>query len=116
MRTSADGQQRYSKLCLVDLAGSERQDKVRHTLILLCCMAGHSRVYSRVPCALQRLRRVIDAQTGADGLTAEEGKQINRSLSALGDVISALTGCLQQAKQHRALLLHQTRHEALRHI
>ena len=95
MRTFADGQQRYSKLCLVDLAGSERQDKVSHTLLLLQrCMPGHLHVYSTLTRSIAGVHRVANAQTAAEGLTAEEGKQINKSLSALGNVISALTGCL----------------------
>ncbi len=33
----------------------------------------------------------LGLQTAAEGLTMEEGKQINRSLSALSNVVQALT-------------------------
>ena len=90
MRTFAGGQQRYSKLCLVDLAGSERQDKVSW---LYACADLDSR-WDTTPygCNLQKVRMRGCLQTAAEGLTAEEGKQINKSLSALGNVIGALTG------------------------
>ena len=52
VRTSADGQQRYSKLCLVDLAGSERQDKVSNELLLRGCAPGLLRAYSTLTCDL----------------------------------------------------------------
>ncbi len=57
-------------------------------------MAVHLHGLTTLTCALRGLICVIVAQTAADGLTAEEGKQINKSLSALGNVISALTGDL----------------------
>ena len=73
------------KLYLVDLAGSE---KVGHTLrgksVISSVMFFSSRVYLHSRSLFQV------SKTGAAGAVLDEAKNINKSLSALGNVISAL--------------------------
>lgn len=68
------------KLYLVDLAGSE---KVRFFAYNCTCSCDVER-YSSVLLWLQV------SKTGAEGTVLDEAKNINKSLSALGNVISAL--------------------------
>jgi kinesin family protein 5 len=65
------------KLYLVDLAGSEKVSKTNQLLVSFVNL-------SRIILIFQV------SKTGAEGTVLDEAKNINKSLSALGNVISAL--------------------------
>lgn len=66
------------KLYLVDLAGSEKVRSTQH--------AGHHMTADANRGALLQV-----SKTGAEGAVLDEAKNINKSLSALGNVIAALS-------------------------
>lgn len=73
-----------SKLCLVDLAGSEKVLSLFFFFLLFV---------SSFPFQV--------GKTGASGTTLDEARNINLSLSALGNVINALTdGKVEKKKNH----------------
>ena len=83
----------YGKLSIVDLAGSERQSKT------LASGKRESR------CVLHALSPITPSIRGGrhpyPGLTSKEGSLINKSLSALGNVIAALTETRAQHVPYR---------------
>jgi Kinesin motor domain len=94
-RTPDTARTSHSRLMLCDLAGSERQKMVRvcwhmeHACADL--HAGHL-LHSQAVYATNSAAARCALQTAAEGLALEEGKQINRSLSALSNVVQTLTG------------------------
>lgn len=74
------------KLYLVDLAGSEKVRKlllinIMWTIVLIACFS----VFTQEFFCEQQV-----SKTGAEGAVLDEAKNINKSLSSLGNVISAL--------------------------
>ncbi len=76
-----DGCMLHSKLCLVDLAGARMLAATRRAVV------------SRRPLKLNACRAGSERQdrTHADSLTLDEGRMINKSLSAVSNVVCALT-------------------------
>lgn len=74
-----DGSKKTGKFFLVDLAGSETVNKTSEC--------------SAVPCSevLPAIELMLVTYTEVQGQQLEEAKKINQSLSALGNVIKALT-------------------------
>jgi hypothetical protein len=70
------------KLTLVDLAGSERVAK-RYADSLFIFLVTHEPAYIYFP--------VLLCNSGATGIQLKEAQSINKSLSALGDVVNSLT-------------------------
>ena len=89
MQQTEEGSKKEGKLNLVDLAGSEKIGKTGArdfsscfgSAFLLRCSMVVSVVFGLIFCH----------RTGATGQTLEEAKMINKSLSALGQVIKALS-------------------------
>jgi Kinesin motor domain len=101
----------HSRLMLCDLAGSERQKSVRPSACSAFGLQGFQplrtpllpltwHLHFGIDCSqcmqtitiLASMTCVRMPQTAAEGLALEEGKQINRSLSALSNVVQTLTG------------------------
>lgn len=74
------GAAKSGKLYLVDLAGSEKVKKKKYKYMSLS-LSNHTNI-----CIILQV-----GKTGASGQTLEEAKKINKSLTALGMVINALT-------------------------
>lgn len=85
------GAAKSGKLYLVDLAGSEKVKKIDSSFTTL---SNHTNI-----CILLQV-----GKTGASGQTLEEAKKINKSLTALGMVINALTD--GKVKQTNSALIH----------